>query len=294
MSKRLFTLLGMLLLLNTLGLGQYSSFRAPLPLVKNIQLSTGVKLEYVEQGDAKGISVILLHGFTDSWHSWEPVLPLLPGNVHVLAVTLRGHGNSDKPATGYAMHNFSADIAAFLHQQKISNAIVVGHSMGSMIAQQFALDHPEMTKGLVLVGSFADFSNNAAVQEFAQSLEGLKDPIDREFAAGFQQSTLANPIQPAFLKTMIGESCKVPAHVWKKVGQSLFQVNYLAPLRSYTKPVKIIWGDKDVFSPRHDQELLTVALSGSTVLVYEGIGHAVHWESPSRFADDLITFINGF
>lgn len=71
----------------------------PAPL-KTVTLSTGVTLQYAEQGDPNGVLVILLHSIPDSWYSYEPVLPHLPQSLHVYTITQRGFGNSDKPATG--------------------------------------------------------------------------------------------------------------------------------------------------------------------------------------------------
>jgi pimeloyl-ACP methyl ester carboxylesterase len=61
-----------------------------------IKLKTGVTLEYVTQGREDGQPIILLHGGGDSWHSWLRVLPLIPEQYHVYAITLRGHGLSGR------------------------------------------------------------------------------------------------------------------------------------------------------------------------------------------------------
>ena len=68
---------------------------------KSIALSTGVTLPYVEQGDPAGVPVLLLHGYTDSWRSFEDTLAHLPDSIHAIALTQRGHGDADRPATGY-------------------------------------------------------------------------------------------------------------------------------------------------------------------------------------------------
>jgi pimeloyl-ACP methyl ester carboxylesterase len=71
------------------------------PAVKSAALSTGVTLPYVEQGDPAGTPVVLLHGITDSWRSFEPVLPYLPDSIRAFALTQRGHGDADRPAAAY-------------------------------------------------------------------------------------------------------------------------------------------------------------------------------------------------
>lgn len=289
MSKQVLSFIG--LLLTGAGLfAQPAQNDIAAPAVQSIQLSTGVNLQYVEQGNPSGTPVIFLHGFTDSWHSYELVLPHLPATVHAFALSQRGHGDAEKPLAGYDPKDFAADVAAFLEAKKIKAALVVGHSMGSIVAQRFAIDHPSKTLGVVLIGTFADFNSNETIQGFGQVLDTLNDPIEEKFAAEFQQSTLGNPIPPAFLQTMIQESLKVPARVWKSVADALFKVNYIPLLKAYTKPVLIVWGDKDLFSPRQDQDVLAKTLSRSRLLVYTGIGHAVHWEAPARFSADLVIF----
>src|SRR5215218_9009180 len=76
------------------------------PAMSSVRLATGVTLPYVEQGDPTGVPVVLLHGITDSWRSYEPVLPYLPDSIHAFAPTQRGHGDSDRPATGYRFEDF--------------------------------------------------------------------------------------------------------------------------------------------------------------------------------------------
>jgi non-heme chloroperoxidase len=261
------------------------------PVMKTIQLSTGVHLEYAEQGDARGIPIILLHGFTDSWKSFEAVLPYLPSSMHVFAISQRGHGNSSKQATKYHPEDFAKDIADFIRQKKLNQPVIVGHSMGSTNAQCFAANYPSLTRALVLVGSFANLKS-PVVNEFKKVIDDLKDPVDSVFAAEFQVSTIVKPIPDIMLKAFINESLKLPAHVWKGVAAGWATADYIKPLQTFNKPALIVWGDKDAYCPKEHQELLNKTLKKSKLLVYEGIGHALHWEDPERFAKDLIDFIS--
>ncbi|HKG95645.1 MAG TPA: alpha/beta fold hydrolase, partial [Gemmatimonadaceae bacterium] len=90
-----------------------SHHHAP-PRFDDVRLPTGVRLRYAEQGDPSGHPIILLHGYSDSWFSYSGVLPLLPERYHVYALDLRGHGESDRPAAGYAMRDLAADVVAFM------------------------------------------------------------------------------------------------------------------------------------------------------------------------------------
>ena len=259
-------------------------------IVRQIKLSTGVQLEYTEQGDPQGIPVVMLHGFTDSWQSFAPVLPYLPPSLHVFAVSQRGHGNSSKEATSYQPEDFAKDVAAFVKAKRLGPAVIVGHSMGATNAQCFATLFPALTRALVIVGSFAGF-DKPVIHDFKKVIDGLSDPVDSLFIVEFQKSTLTRPVNEDRFQAIVDESLKVPAHVWKGVSAGWASAGYLQALRRFDKPVLIIWGDKDAYCPKEDQVLLNNALSNSTLLVYEGTGHANHWEEPERFANDLIEFV---
>ncbi|KIC96181.1 hypothetical protein OI18_02530 [Flavihumibacter solisilvae] len=256
-----------------------------------MELPNRVKLEFVETGKSNGVPVIFLHGITDSWQSFKLVLPHLPKSIHAYAITLRGHGDSDKPPAGYQPEDFANDIAAFMDAEKISEAYIVGHSMGSTIAQRFLLSYPGKVKGVVLIGAFAGYPGNAPISEFYQAVINLEDPIDQSFANDFQLSTTASPVPESYFNTMVGESLKVPAFVWRAALEGLISVNYTEQLSAVTKRVTIFWGAEDGFCPRSDQDKLLAAISGSSLIVYEGTGHALHWEEPRRFANDLVAFI---
>src|SRR5689334_13294603 len=84
------------------------------PRFGEVQLSTGITMHYAEQGSARNQPIILLHGYSDSWFSFSRVLTPLARDGHVFALDLRGHGKTDKPASGYRMQDLAADVLAFM------------------------------------------------------------------------------------------------------------------------------------------------------------------------------------
>ena len=144
---------------------------------KFVSLSTGVRIEYVEQGKADGEPVIFLHGVTDSWRSFERVLPLLPPNIHAFALSQRGHGDSSRPTSGYRFADMSADLLAFLDAMGLRTAIIVGHSMGASVAQRFVIDHPDRVERFVVMGAFSTFDDPGFADFVASSIAPLTDPI---------------------------------------------------------------------------------------------------------------------
>jgi non-heme chloroperoxidase len=262
--------------------------------ILSIDLPTGVRLEFAEHGDLDGRPVLLLHGYSDSWRSFERVLPHLPPSIRAIAATLRGHGDSDRPAAGYATSDLAADAVALLDALGVSTAVVAGHSMGAGVAQRIALDHPARVDGLVLAGCATSWARVPAIaEELAGAVAELDDPIDRVFAHEFQASTVAGPVDAGLLETAAAESCKLPARVWRAVLDGTLLADFAAELPSIAAPTLLVWGDQDGdISPRAEQDALAAAIPGSELIVYEGIGHAVHWERPKRFAADVSAFVS--
>jgi pimeloyl-ACP methyl ester carboxylesterase len=262
------------------------------PVVRSIELANGPRLDYIEQGDPAGVPVLFLHGVTDSWHSFDLVLPHLPKSIHAFAVSQRGHGDSERPATGYATRDFAADAVAFIDAMKLERAVVVGHSMGSYNAQRFAIDYSDRTLGLVLVGAHTTLRDDAGLKEFWDTgVSRLEDPIDPSFALDFQKSTLYQAVPDAFLATAVQESLKVPARVWKATFKGFLESDFWNELGEIEAPTLIVWGEKDAIFHRHHQEALAAGIPGSRLVIYSGTGHAVHWEKPQRFVADLVQFV---
>ena len=261
------------------------------PVIHSVTLPTQVTLPYVEQGDPAGIPVLLLHGITDSWHSFEGVLPHLPASLHAFALSQRGHGDATRPVTGYYPQDFAADLAAFMDSLELGPAVVVGHSMSSYIAQRFALDYPDRTLGLVLMGSFTTVRGNPVMVDLWDSVVStLTDPIDPGFVLEFQRSTLARPVPQTLLDTAVQESLKLPARVWRAAFAALLDTDFSGEIGHIKAPTLIVWGDQDAFFLRREQEALAAAITGAQLVVYAGAGHACHWEAPARFAADLAAF----
>lgn len=260
--------------------------------VKNIDLPGRVSIEYAEHGNPSGIPVIMLHGLSDSWHSYELVLEHMPNSIRALALSMRGHGESGKPDLKYHPEDFADDVAAFMKELKIDRAVIVGHSMGSIVAEAFALKYPQLTNSLVLIGAFSYISDNPGMIELNKDVKKLSDPVDLNFISDFQKSTIMRPVPDWFFKTAVAESVKLPANVWKNAMEGLMETNYLNRFKKITVPVLILWGDKDVFTFLKDQKILEEQIRNSKLVIYKDTGHALHWEEPKRFALELSTFVN--
>lgn len=172
----------------------------------------GLRFAYLEQGERDGPVVLMLHGYTDSHRSFDLLRPHCPEAWRVIAMTQRGHGKSDKPEGEYAIAEMAADAHRFLDALDVKRAVILGHSMGAAVAVLAAAQRPERIAGLVLMGAFAAFSDNAAVAELAAEVAAFADRVDPEFIQAFQESTFTEPIPQRFLDVVIEESMRCPAH----------------------------------------------------------------------------------
>jgi pimeloyl-ACP methyl ester carboxylesterase len=172
-------------------------------------------------------------------------------------------------------------------------AVIVGGSSGGFVARRFAIDHPQRTLGLVLISSPLTMRDKPGVMDIWNStISKLKDPIDPGFVREFIESAFTQSVPQAFLETLVKESLKVPARVWKATFQGLLEDDSLIELNKIRAPTLVVWGEKDTTVPRSDQEKFVAEIANSRLLVYPGAGHALYCEEPTHLASDVITFIN--
>jgi non-heme chloroperoxidase len=256
-----------------------------------VQLKTGLRMRYAVKGNPSGTPIILLHGYGDSWFSYSPILPLLDEKYRVYIPDQRGHGDSDRPSGGYALKQFAADILAFMDAMNVKKATIVGHSMGSFVAQHVAAQAPERVNKLVLIGSATKIRNNV-VKDLQREVNTLTDPLPEKFVREFQTSVAFQPLPQEFFNGVVRESMKLPAHVWREVMAQMVSPEAEVELAKIKSPTLIIWGDKESIFPRSEQDSLMAALRNAVLKVYPNTGHAPNWERPEQVAKDLQDFIN--
>ena len=258
-------------------------------------LQTDLRLHYAEQGDRMGEAIIFLHGYSDSWFSFSRLLPLLSAKHHAFALTQRGHGDSDKPQCCYTPEDFAADVDAFMEELGIEEATLVGASTGALFAQRVALSYPRRVSRLVLVGAQTPVNEaNEVVLGLQEEVRALEDPVPPEFVRAFQEGTLYQPVLQEFLDTVVSESLKLPARVWRDYLEGAvlsIDQDYVLELREIDVPTLMLWGEQDPLFPREEQERLAAAIPGATLKVYPETGHAVHWDRPEWVVRDLEEFM---
>ena len=112
----------------------------------------GTRIAYRIGGS--GPAVVLLHGYAETGHMWNPLMPLLAKTHTVIVPDLRGAGDSSKPDTGYEKKNMAVDIHELVKSLGIAKAAIVGHDIGLMVAYAYAAQFPAETERVVLMDAF--------------------------------------------------------------------------------------------------------------------------------------------
>lgn len=256
-----------------------------------IELGSGLEVSYSDQGIRSARAVVLIPGPTDSWRSYEPVLASIPDHIRVVAVSLRGHGDSSKPATGYRIEDLASDIVPLLNGLGIERAVLIGHSGSCLVARRVALDAPDRVVGLLLEASPSTLRGNDDLRGLVDTVVStLTSPTDRDFARSFITDTSSDNLSAEFVEQLVDELVKVPVRAWNEMFASLLHYDDTTELTRLAVPVSLVWGDRDALVSRSMQNELLDLLPHAKLSVYPGVGHTPRWEHPGRFARELAEF----
>jgi pimeloyl-ACP methyl ester carboxylesterase len=248
-------------------------------------------LDFTDRGRSDACAVVLIPGPTDSWRSYEPVLTSMPDDLRVVAVSLRGHGDSSKPPTGYRIEDLASDVSPLLDGLAVERAVLVGHSGSCLVARRVALDAPDRIAGLFLEASPLTLRGDDNLRRFVDAvLSTLTFPIDRDFARSFVADTSSENLDPRLVELLVDDLLKVPAGAWNEMFSSLLEYDDTTELARLGLPVALVWGDDDALVSGPMQEQLVRLLPDARLTVYARAGHTPRWEQPERFARELTKF----
>jgi len=116
---------------------------------------TGTKIHYMECGDENSPLMICLHGFPECWYSWKHVMKAFEYKYRVVAIDMRGYNKSDKPrdVSSYHMHHLVNDVREVIEGLGFTQATVVGHDWGGLVAWNFARFCPDHTRELIVLNA---------------------------------------------------------------------------------------------------------------------------------------------
>ncbi len=268
-----------------------------------VALANGITLGYVDVGPRNGRPVVLIHGFTDNAASWLPMAPYLDPRLRLIMVDLRGHGRSGRPECCYTRFDFAYDVRLLLDRLRIPAADLVGHSLGSIVAQTVAELWPDRIRRVVLISSTGSSAAGCAAPAgeppfdwaaFRGTVAGLKQPLDPD--STFMNDWFASPgaVDAGFLSREKREAAAIPVRVWLAVvDQSMTGTDLQATLPLLRAPVLLVWGGKDGIFGTLARCSLRRALPEATVEIFPDLGHNPFWEEPRAVAATVNRFLLG-
>jgi non-heme chloroperoxidase len=275
---------------------------------KTFTTSDGVQLSYLEAG--QGTPLVMIHGWSQSAIQWKHQIDALSAQYHVIAVDLRGHGASAKPAYGYKIHRLSKDIHELLAALDLKGAVLMGHSMGCTVIWGYVeLFGNERLSKLILVDESPFLTSNpgwsaqeledsgelfdpAAVTGTANALAGADgDAVTRGFIGGMV--TKACP--PDVLEWMIQQNFKMPrAHAATLLYNHCHQ-DWRDLIPRITLPALVITGRVSLV-PWKSNAWIAGQIPGAKLVVFEeaeGGQHFMFVENPEKFNAEVSAFIDG-
>ena len=256
---------------------------------RRIRLVTGITTSVTDEGDpGPAPPLLLLHGWIGSRRAFAPLVPITARHVRTVAVDLRGHGDADKPPTGYELPTLAADVVSVLDELDIDEAVLVGASSGGYVAQQVAVSAPDRVAGLVLAGAPHDLRGRPP---FADEMARISDPVDpawvRSFTAGF---TDLDRLPSWYVDLLVADALRLPAAIWTATLHGLTTSRPPTDLGVITAPTLVISGGRDGLLGRGQTDALVSAVPGAQWIEYEDTGHLVLEEQPARLASDVVSF----
>ena len=144
-----------------------------LPVMKSAN-GDGIAIR-LAKWEGEGKTLLAVHGLTANCRCWDSVAEGVAGRHRLLAMDLRGRGLSEKPASGYSVAHHARDIVSLMDDLQMETAVLMGHSLGAVIALYLAARHPNRVERMVLFDGGGSLSKEQMVKVFA----GIKPALDR-------------------------------------------------------------------------------------------------------------------
>lgn len=255
--------------------------------------SNGINLHYEQEGS--GEPLLLIMGITATGSVWEKHVAYWQKKFTCITVDNRGVGLSDQPEGPYTTAQMADDCAGLLDALDIPKVRVVGCSMGSTIAQQLAIRHPQKIVSMVLMCPWAKCDNMTgatfqhmvnckiafdpeAFSLFIQLLIYSKSSWDEDITFASMAANRKLAATEEQVQSLQGLSGQAAACIHHDALQMLPQIK---------QPVLVIGGKEDIFTPMWMASEVADAIPNAELYMYDGCGHAFHWEQIADFNERI-------
>ena len=259
----------------------------------------GLRIHYLDWGANGKPPLILLHGIARVAHAFDHLAPHFTADYHVIAIDMRGHGESAwDPAGGYIVEDYVRDIAGLIAQLKLRNIVLWGNSTGGRVAQMIAGLQPELVSAVIVedVGPERprEVSNRRA-DRMSKETDGWATREDL-----YAQAKIENPRTPEpVLRNLVLHASKPRTDgriVWKRdpaILNGFVPTELWATVRTIKAPIIYILGGASTIVPAQTQVEIKQALPQAEIVTMPGLGHYPSDEQPVQFLAIVDRFMAG-
>lgn len=246
------------------------------------------------QIQGNGLPLIILHGLFGSMNNWRGLASRLARQFQVITVDLPNHGRSP-PKEVFTYPSLAQDLVHFMDQQGISEAALLGHSLGGKVAMQCALDFPQRVKHLLV----ADIAPRTYPPEHTSIFEALmaldvsayenRREIDNALVSSLPNARLRQFLLMNLDKTMGG-------YRWRINLENLYR-NYPAICagikgeNSYSGPSLFIKGEQSNYIQKSDEQEIKQWFTEAEIISIPDVGHWLHADAPKVFINIVSRFL---
>lgn len=242
--------------------------------------------------EGTGPHLLLVHGIGSNGTGWNPVIDDLARHFSPITVDLRGHGESDKPESGYLYDDYVGDIEHLVAALGVEQPLVIGHSLGGILTLWWAARYPGRARALVI-----EDSPLRSGEEFRPAFDGwlkLNAMPYPELVAHYRKE---NPTWP---QNMLEARARTMINTKRAVFQELRDdslshdgVDRIGELEGITSPVLLVHGDHQTGSMVHPEDVVALPqrLPNATTIRIPGAGHTLHRSSRDTFLAAVIPFL---
>jgi len=255
----------------------------------NILQLDGVDLNYREDGDPSGAPVVFANSLGTDLRLWDDIIPLLPAGLRIVRYDKRGHGLSSCPRPPFNMGALVGEIESLIDHLNIRDAVIVGCSVGGLIAQGLAVKRMDQVRAMVLANTGAKIGTQDIWQDRidavnAGGIESLADAVmERWFSKPFRSAPEMIAWRNMLTRTMDDGYAGVSA--------AISGTDFYTTTASLTLPTLAIAGSEDGATPPDLLRETANLVKGSRFELIRGAGHLPMVEKPQVFADLLTGFL---
>ncbi|MBL9017166.1 MAG: TIGR04551 family protein [Myxococcales bacterium] len=257
----------------------------------------GVHVRYREAGARTAPAVVLIHGFSASSDSWLPVIPSVAANHRVIAIDLKGFGWTSRPEGDYSPKAQAQLAWAVLDQLGVADVAIVGHSWGSSVALEMAVARPERTRRVALYDAYVyddqvpSFFRWAQAGGVGEALFGLyyDERMEDRAPLAYHDERWVTQARVDKVEEDLARPGTTAAALAAARGHHFGPLHQA--LKSFDKPVLLLWGENDEVTPLRFGQRLANELSNAELITYPRCGHIPMVEAHNRSTRDLVAFL---